>query len=79
MGRKGYGGILVMAGIRRDIFVWDVNKEEILRWVVNNNPYLMLTALQIHTTTLSMLNFVLYLFQVILRPLCKNFANEVTQ
>ena len=31
MGRKGRGGILVMAGIRRDIFVWDLHKEEILR------------------------------------------------
>ena len=28
---QGRGSILVMAGIRRDIFVWDLNKEEILR------------------------------------------------
>jgi hypothetical protein len=27
----GHGSILVMAGIRRDIFVWDLNKEEMLR------------------------------------------------
>ena len=32
MGRNGYGGILVMAGIRKDIFVWDVDKENILRY-----------------------------------------------
>ena len=32
MGSKGgKGSILVMAGIRRDIFVWDLNKEEMLR------------------------------------------------
>ena len=28
---SGHGSILVMAGIRRDIFVWDLNKEEMLR------------------------------------------------
>ena len=32
MGKKGQGSILVMAGIRRDIFVWDLNKEDILRY-----------------------------------------------
>ena len=28
---SGHGTILLMAGIRRDIFVWDMNKEEMLR------------------------------------------------
>ena len=34
-GKGGKGSILVMAGIRRDIFVWDLNKEEMLRYVIH--------------------------------------------
>ena len=35
-GKGGKGSILVMAGIRRDIFVWDLNKEEMLRYVIHD-------------------------------------------
>ena len=39
MGKKGQGSILVMAGIRRDIFVWDLNKEDILRYFYTISEY----------------------------------------